>query len=639
MSCIQETCSQQDDPQEEQKEPLKGHFRFSIFFDGTGNNRYNVAGRKLSEGDEKEVENLENLEESVEARKAQLKKEFLIKIGPLRMFQKTAKFVPGERELEKLKKAKKRYPKLSKRDKALMSYGNENTNVDLLAGALEKKKEHHESVEDFYLHKIIYMEGIGTAAGTKDDKLGSAFGRQYRGVQNTAYRAIQEVLKDIVSIMPQGSEDQDVEILEIAFDVFGFSRGSAAARNFEYQILNNLISHPPILTFKESLKANLERSGKSVLPIPEPIFKYVGLFDTVLSVFTSESIMTVLKQGHKQFTSNNHLSEEHKAAEENHHAAAVKFIGVPSSSKGKHKIHIVAENEYRMNFPLTSFQNADDLIRLHGAHSDIGGGYEEDKEHNVIRKFSFRREFQMYDSGAISSRLGVEPDKWHENPWTVRKAKQYLDRINEEVKWLKENGWVEDENSETLTVDIFDKSKAGMRQPYCKTKISQKPELLIVTNIKTSETPMTENGQKYGMKRSEVYTVVIELERENVSNKYSLIPLLVMLKHIEDSSKIEGEERLKFSTLLTKTENTIDEYPLLKKYMDKIGPKGLNYCTDTELIRQLTHKYFHMSAIVSRGMSESKWETVVDGLESYPRFIEEPEGSGFSVRQRAVFDV
>lgn len=78
----------------------------------------------------------------------------------------------------------------------------------------------------------IYIEGIGTESGEGDSAYGMGTGRGNSGVvskTDKAVRALVAAIKDYLT-NPSGT---DIDIVrELQFDIFGFSRGAAAARHF-----------------------------------------------------------------------------------------------------------------------------------------------------------------------------------------------------------------------------------------------------------------------------------------------------------------------------------------------------------------------------------------------------------------------
>jgi hypothetical protein len=116
-------------------------------------------------------------------------------------------------------------------------------------------------------------------------------------------------------------------------DVFGFSRGAAAARHFVWAIFNCSM-----------LKGKLVNNGFSVDKIQ---VKFVGLYDTVVSYLGPSDL-------HLDFLSN-----------------------------AERVVQLAAAEEHRKHFPLTDILSAGKKglqIFLPGAHSDVGGGYNDNAD-------------------------------------------------------------------------------------------------------------------------------------------------------------------------------------------------------------------------------------------------------------------
>ncbi|BAU18564.1 conserved hypothetical protein with DUF2235 domain [Prevotella intermedia] len=203
----------------------------------------------------------------------------------------------------------------------------------------------------------IYIEGPGTAppkeknqanssdkwtsSGKKDSAFwGSALGTGDYGVNEKVKRADKLIIEIIRTILDNCGS---VLVRSITFDVFGFSRGATANRYFVRKVLFN-----PDFNINSFLQKVLK-----VENISEKIsIRFMGLFDTVSSHGLDQII---------------HDKSKHPN------------LMIPY--KVKTVVHLVAANEYRRFFPLTTVSSAHGLDKscmeyvLPGAHSDIGGGY------------------------------------------------------------------------------------------------------------------------------------------------------------------------------------------------------------------------------------------------------------------------
>ncbi len=189
----------------------------------------------------------------------------------------------------------------------------------------------------------VYLEGIGTVSGGEDDLWGQATGRGKNGVIARVERSSELILKNL---RPFIRSNPDVLISRIEVDIFGFSRGAAAARHFA-----------------NDLRKGADSLIAKVLPADSPLFaksfcwrvqhdiqlNFIGLFDTVPAIVTP--LMLDFSPGNDR--------------------NGVLNLGLPTGAARK-VVQFVARDEHRLNFALIRTEND---IALPGSHSDIGGGY------------------------------------------------------------------------------------------------------------------------------------------------------------------------------------------------------------------------------------------------------------------------
>lgn len=201
-----------------------------------------------------------------------------------------------------------------------------------------------ESIKGF---SWIYIQGIGTTRDLPDTQQGMGLGSGRTGIERRVELAFAQIVNDI---RRRAGKDYIPAILTL--NVFGFSRGAAAARHF----VNTAKTNPKL--FKGW---NLNKN--------RVIVRFVGLFDTVSSY------------------------EKYKGEEGSVLVLAVKNARMPNFENDTGELqlkfgkghaqkvfHLTADDEYRENFSLTTIKSAIDQgcgleIKLTGAHSDIGGGY------------------------------------------------------------------------------------------------------------------------------------------------------------------------------------------------------------------------------------------------------------------------
>jgi cold shock CspA family protein len=226
------------------------------------------------------------------------------------------------------------------------SYNSSLTNVKLLHDLYLVQQDYWPRNSCGYAIKrdAIYQEGIGTTAGEPDwwpnNKIGAAVGMGPTGVESRVFEACILVGKKINDLSP------GIEPTEVVLDVFGFSRGAAAARYFvncfrqgfiRYDALDYTLHWPWVhIDYKRAYLPE----GRNVR------IRFIGVFDTVAAIG---------------------LGTNDDNGDVNVHMSTVQADGI---------MHLIAENEYRENFRLNHNSPGGGPFRsCTGAHSDIGGGY------------------------------------------------------------------------------------------------------------------------------------------------------------------------------------------------------------------------------------------------------------------------
>lgn len=192
----------------------------------------------------------------------------------------------------------------------------------------------------------IYISGIGTTSGKCDSVwAGQSFGRGSTGVIAKVARGVKK-LGAVLDAFKAENPGCVIEGLEL--DLFGFSRGAAAARHFANEVLKQAKGAlGPLLDQKQiPWSPDFAWHNASVK------LKVIGLFDTVAA-------MGSLKDwGNVRDAANRGIN-----------------LYLPPGS-AQQVLHLVAGDELRRNFALNSI--APDWPRevvVPGAHSDVGGGY------------------------------------------------------------------------------------------------------------------------------------------------------------------------------------------------------------------------------------------------------------------------
>lgn len=180
-----------------------------------------------------------------------------------------------------------------------------------------------------------YVQGVGTLEGAEDHAYASATGRGRTGVE----ARVTEALEGIAGQLRDWAHAHPLTRLEgVEFDLFGFSRGAAAVRH-----LANL----------------LYADGGRVLAVTCDItINFIGLFDTVAAIVAP-------------------LQGDFDPADDRHGGLRLSL----GEGIARHVVQLVAGDEQRHNFPLVS--SGHDIV-LPGVHSNIGGGYPNSTQEQVL---------------------------------------------------------------------------------------------------------------------------------------------------------------------------------------------------------------------------------------------------------------
>ncbi|WP_421683391.1 type IV secretion protein Rhs [Stutzerimonas urumqiensis] len=190
----------------------------------------------------------------------------------------------------------------------------------------------------------IYVNGIGTTSGEPDSIFpGQAIGRGSTGV----VAKVDEGVTLLVQAVDNFVELNPATVLaRLELNIFGFSRGAAAARHFANQIL--LKDKGPL--------GELRRTGKLGKASgfdwqSDVLINFIGLFDTVAAV--------------------GGWSDWGDPSDDQN--ADVDLYLAPDAAR--HVVQLAARDEHRLNFALNRVARPHREIVLPGAHSDLGGGY------------------------------------------------------------------------------------------------------------------------------------------------------------------------------------------------------------------------------------------------------------------------
>ncbi len=384
------------------------------------------------------------------------------------------------------------------------SYENDYSNVARLFKYYDKKESDATNPVS-----CVYVEGVGTIKYEKDEIISVATGKDLfydqRGIKAKLANGWRDVNKTIGILNPDKKR-----IKTLTIDVFGFSRGAATARSFIHEITkeakpgymkteNMVIQEVPPQPAYGEIGAYLKRER---IKIDNLIVRFAGLFDSVSSYGL--------------------ISKENDMAQ----------LNLDAVQKARYILHLTAEDEHRVNFPLIKIQSDGKRKKefsLPGVHSDIGGCYVDNSREEVTI---------LLDNG---------PEK----------------KITDEQKRISLDGWYTNDGNSKLELNTL-----GVLE-----RLKQTAYYAKILDLETL------NWIKYELL----------LSRDHVSNKYSYIPLHIMcdyamgkyinVKFLESDVKKEFE---------IPTEDKFKELNKLKDilydYVLNNGRKLHNYSSD-HLIR------------------------------------------------------
>ena len=232
----------------------------------------------------------------------------------------------------------------------------------------------------------IYIEGIGTEDEKEDSIRGMAWGTGGTGIRAKVRKGCKKLAEKIINIKGKNK----VKSINITLDVFGFSRGAAAARNFVYEIGNNKREVDiKILAETGYTKGNMktvhrDKDGEKVDSAyldngKMPKLGYLGyyLLQNKLSKEDLNKIRIKIRFVGVYDTVASFGSE---------HSDDIVELQLNNLGKPAKVVHFTAMDEHRKNFALSKIPEGANFIEKNfpGVHSDIGGGYTTDKKVEII---------------------------------------------------------------------------------------------------------------------------------------------------------------------------------------------------------------------------------------------------------------
>lgn len=223
------------------------------------------------------------------------------------------------------------------------SYANAVTNVVMLKRLYPRDHQTRDGTR--VDRQPEYFPGVGTANNQPDDLPDVITGAGDRG-------AAAQVHAGCVRLRQLARRGYD----EIRIDVFGFSRGAAAARYFVNCI------HAGRFAAEESMNLGGEPTTLGEVTLPDNVtVRFLGVFDTVAAILARNE------------------SQGQHGALSNADNDPINVHLRPGSAQ--EVTHIIAGDEWREGFALNSILGSGSLppnwveFEVPGAHSDIGGGY------------------------------------------------------------------------------------------------------------------------------------------------------------------------------------------------------------------------------------------------------------------------
>ena len=263
------------------------------------------------------------------------------------------------------------------------SYANADTNIVRLYRLYQDDTQRAVEQDERSAAIPVYIEGIGTRARQPDSAFSMGTGMGASGVLGCVQNFPAAFAKQYVLFQ---RNNPDIIIEAIKFDLFGFSRGSAAARHFANEVLK------PGGGIAATGLAKCFSWQSAMVKL-----NFIGLFDTVTAVAD-------LRRG--DFPPTNIANPGVN-------------LYLPAGCAAK-VVHLVARDEHRRNFALTSVAPQHQEIALPGAHADLGGGYAlEMTERLLLTRPRASRERYGTDSHAAWSyrQAQIELAQFQREPW------------------------------------------------------------------------------------------------------------------------------------------------------------------------------------------------------------------------------
>lgn len=352
----------------------------------------------------------------------------------------------GETNQKALKRKSKSFPFRIGMPRSFMQ-GVDFTNI----ARLEPLYDFNQNDATTYKYRI-YVSGSGTFADVNKgmDISGLAFGQGSAGVVQKVKDALDAITEKIKAIKCNGN----IKEVNYKINVFGFSRGATEARLFvdlfserraekRHDRLKDIISE----CNKEFIDNESNASFISFPKLGSLEFPFVGLFDTVSSVGITPGIWNdaiaigLSKAGEAVFSPTSKRHEKNKEE-----------LGLDTlvyDDKVKHIVHICALDEYRENFALQVMPANNSKVEqffMPGIHTDIGGG-----------------DLDGYDEEKYIAKTHDNKDLYIPKIVTPGKRQKASDLFIITKDNMQQLGWIKDSTNSSLMSDIVKEEKDIIR--------------------------------------------------------------------------------------------------------------------------------------------------------------------------------
>lgn len=340
----------------------------------------------------------------------------------------------------------------------------------------------------------VYVEGIGTKTHPKigekelykdyfieDDSFkGPAIGEGTTGIISKVNKGIEQILVEIRNVI-----DDDYYLNTITFDVFGFSRGAAAARHFVYKVTRSAyrLRAKPVEreygTISYDLydpNGNLVRTIKGKYGVNIDISKHLDMprYGYLGELLKKENILNEHTKVKVRFLGIYDTVPHHGLVQWND----IKDLHLDEIGKADYIVHMVAKDEHRFNFdladikPLTANSNKAIEIYYPGVHSDVGGSYEDNRIEEVT---IFKKSYIHNDKNIFKNKV--------------------LQEVNQLKAYLMYQGWYTDKELQ-IKGGKSSFSLIGTRNNISK-QYSFIPLLLMAEFCNIKNVPINRDENKY----------------------------------------------------------------------------------------------------------------------------------------------